>query len=41
VLYWIKVNIIDMAREIRVVADSVFPIATLPNSFVAFGDFAG
>jgi hypothetical protein len=41
VLYWIEMNVIDMAREVSVVADGMLPIATLPNSLVAFRDLAG
>jgi len=41
VFHRIEVNIIDMAREIGVVTDGVLPVATLPDSFLALGDFAG
>ena len=36
----IVMNVIDMPLEIGVVADDVLPKAALPNSNLAFGDFA-
>ena len=41
VFHRIKVNVIDMAREVGVVAQRVLPIAPLPYSLFTFGDFAG
>jgi hypothetical protein len=32
-LYGIEVDVVDMAREISVIADRVLPIATLPDAF--------
>src|SRR5215216_5952806 len=40
VLDGIVVNVIDVALEVGLVTDGVLPIAALPNSFVALGDFA-
>ena len=40
-LYWIEMHIIDMASEIDIVADSMLPIAALPNSLIALGNLAG
>jgi hypothetical protein len=37
----IVVDVVDVALEIGVVADGVFPIAPLPNAFLAFCYFAG
>jgi hypothetical protein len=37
----IEMNVVDMAREVFVIADGVLPVAALPNSFLAFGDLAG
>jgi hypothetical protein len=33
-------NVIDVTREIVFIADSMFPVAPLPNAFVAFCDIA-
>ncbi len=41
VLDGIEVNVIDMPRQIDVVTNRVLPIAALPNSSLAAGDFAG
>jgi hypothetical protein len=37
VLHGIEVDVVDMARQVSVVADGMPPVATLPNSFLASG----
>ncbi len=39
-LHWIEMNIINVPLQIGVVAYRVFPITTLPNSFLSFDNFA-
>ncbi len=36
----IEMNVIDMALEIGVIANRVFPITALPNTFLSLTDFA-
>jgi len=36
----IKMDVVDVAREIIVVANGVLPMATLPDAFVAFRNVA-
>ena len=38
--YWIEMNVIDMALEIRIIANDVLPIAALPNAFFPLGHLA-
>jgi hypothetical protein len=40
VLHGIEMNVIDMSIEITIIADSVLPIATLPDAFLSLGDLA-
>src|SRR5256885_17082196 len=40
VLHWIEMDVIDVPREIRFIANGVLPIATLPDAFLALGNFA-
>ncbi len=40
VLHRVEMNVIDMALEIRVISDRVFPIAALPNALFPFGNLA-
>jgi hypothetical protein len=40
-LHRIEVNVIDMASQVRLIADGVFPITALPNSLFVPRDFAG
>jgi hypothetical protein len=37
VLYRIEMNVVDVARQVGIIADRVFPITTLPNSLLALG----
>ena len=39
-LHRIEMDIIDMALKIRVIANGMFPIAPLPDTFLSFADFA-
>jgi hypothetical protein len=39
-LHRIEMDVVDVMREIVIVADGVFPKASLPNSLFAFGDLA-
>jgi hypothetical protein len=39
--YRIEVDVIDMTREIGVVADDMLPIAALPDAFLTAAGFAG
>ena len=39
VLHRIKVNVVNMTFEIRVVANGVLPIAALPDALFPFGNF--
>jgi hypothetical protein len=38
--HWIEMDVIDMALQIRVIANRVFPIATLPDALFSFASFA-
>jgi hypothetical protein len=38
--HWVEMNVIDVAREIGIVAKGVLPIAALPNSLFTPGDLA-
>jgi hypothetical protein len=40
VFHGIEVNVVDMALQIGIVPNSVFPITTLPNSPLASGNLA-
>ena len=40
VLHWIEMNVIDMALKIRLISNRAFPITTLPDTLLAFADFA-
>ena len=37
----IEMDVVDVAPEIGVIADRMFPIPTLPNPFFSLGDLAG
>ena len=38
-LHWIVVDVINVALQIALIPDEMFPIATLPDSFFTLGDF--
>ncbi len=40
VLHGVEVNAIDMPLQIRVIANGVLPVATLPDAFLALLQFA-
>ena len=39
-LHGIEMNIVDMPLEIRLISNGMFPVASLPDAFFAFADFA-
>jgi len=41
VLYRIEMDVVDMPREIGVIADLMFPVAALPDAAFSFGASAG
>ena len=40
VFHWIEMNVINMSFEIRFIANSVLPIAALPDALLSLGKLA-